>query len=172
MAAPPGLMTREVVVFVGARRWGRAAGFADGVGQGDQVVGRGGWGREVTVVADQVPASGGGEAAGVRLAEVVRVRLREGGQRADHGGGIAVHISQRGYRLPGTAIAGAAPWGPHGGTLFPRLADALATRRPAMHHDSAMEIRHAAPLGRIRAGKRGRYLGNTPEAGGGLGLPT
>jgi hypothetical protein len=108
----------------------------------------------------------------VWLAEVVGVRLREGGQRADHGGRIAVHVGQRSDRLPRTAITGAAPWGPHGGTLFPRVADGLATRRPTMHHDSAMDIRHAAPLGRIRAGKRGRYLGNTPEAGGGLGLPT
>jgi len=150
VAAAARLMAGEVVVVLGARGWRRAGGFADGVGQRDQVVRGGGWRREVAVVADQIPASGGSEAAGVRFAEIVRVWLGEGGQRADHCGGVAVDVGQGGDRLSGTAIAGAAPWGPHGGTLFRRATDALATRRPAMHHDSAMRFRHAAPLGRIR----------------------
>ena len=150
VASAAGLVAGEVVVVFGAWRWRWAGCFADGVGQGDQVVGGGGRGCEVTVVANQIPASGGGEAAGVWLAEVVGVWLRERGQGADHGRGIVVDVGQGGDRLSGTAIAGAAPWGPHGGTLFPRAPDALATRRPAMHHDSAIGTRHAAPMGRIR----------------------
>ena len=92
-----------------ARRRG-AGRFADGVGQGDQVVGRRGRRREVAVVADQLPASGGGEAAGVRFTQVVRVGFGEGGQRADDSRGVAVYVGQRGNRLSGTAIPGAAPW--------------------------------------------------------------
>src|SRR6185295_16452878 len=89
-------------------------------GEGDQVVGGRGRGREIAVVPDEIPASGGGEAARVRLAEVVRVRLGERRQGADDGGRIAVDVGQCGDRLSGTAVPGAAPWGPHGGTLSPR----------------------------------------------------
>jgi hypothetical protein len=55
----------------------------------------------------------------VRFAEVVRVGFGEGGEGSDHGRGVAVDVGQRGDRLSGTAVAGAAPWGPHGGTLSP-----------------------------------------------------
>lgn len=117
MTAAAGLMAGEVVVLLRTRRRGWARSFADGVGQGNQIVGRGRrWG-EIAVVADQFPASGGGEAAGVGFAEVVRVRLGECGKGSDHRRGIAVDVGQGGDRLSGTAVTGAAPWGPHGGTL-------------------------------------------------------
>ena len=110
MAAAAGLVAGEVVVVFGARGWRRAGGFAYGVGQRDEVVRGGGWRREVAVVADQIPASGGSEAAGVRFAEIVCVGLGEGGQRADHRGGVVVDVGQGGDRLSGTAVPGAAPW--------------------------------------------------------------
>jgi hypothetical protein len=108
VASAAGLVAREV--FGVGRGVDRAGGFADGVGQGDQVVGGGGWGCEVAVVADQVPASGGGEAAGVRFAEVVRVGFGERREGAHDGRGIAVYVGQSGDRLSGTAVPGAAPW--------------------------------------------------------------
>jgi hypothetical protein len=87
VAAATGLVAGHVaVVLVGARGWRdrRAGRLTDGVGQGDQVVG-GGRGRgEIAVVTNQIPASGGGEAAGVGLAQVVRVRLGERCQGADN----------------------------------------------------------------------------------------
>jgi hypothetical protein len=108
VAAAAGLVAGEVLGVV--RRIERAAGFADGVGQGDQVVGGGGWGREVAVVADQVPASGGGEAAGVRFAQVVRVGFGERREGTDDSRGITVDIGQGGDRRSGAAVPGAAPW--------------------------------------------------------------
>jgi len=105
-------MAGEVVIFIGARGWrDRGPGrLADGVGQGDQVVGGGrGWG-EIAVVAHQVPASGGGEAAGVGFAQVVGVGLGERREGADDGGRVAVDVGQSGDRLSGTAVPGAAPW--------------------------------------------------------------
>jgi hypothetical protein len=101
-----------MVVLVGARGWrdGGTGGLAYGIGQGDQVVG-GGWGRgELAVVTHQVPASGGGEAAGVGLAQVVGVRLGERREGADDGRRVAVDVGQSGNRLSGTAVPGAAPW--------------------------------------------------------------
>ena len=80
------------------------------------VVGR--WGRtELTVVADKIPAAGGREAAGMRLAEVIRVRLSKRRERADDSRRLRVDIRQRRDGLPGTSVARASPWGPHGGTV-------------------------------------------------------
>ena len=109
MAAAAGLVPGEILVAAGWRRR-RPGRLAYRVGEGDQVVG--GWGRgcEISVVANQVPASGGGEAAGVRLAQVVRVGFGERGERAHDGGGIVVNVGQSGDRLSGTAVPGAAPW--------------------------------------------------------------
>jgi hypothetical protein len=112
VAAAAGLVAGEVGVPVGAWGWGQwgAGGLAHRVGQGYQVVGGGwGWG-EVAVVADQVPASGGGEAAGVGFAQVVRVGLGERRQGADDSRRVAVDVGQSGDRLSGTAVPGAAPW--------------------------------------------------------------
>lgn len=88
----------------------RPSGFTYGVGQGNQVV-RGGrrW-LELAVVADQFPAAGGGEAAGVRLAQVVGMGLGVGGKGTHDRGRLRIHVRQRRDRQPGAAIAGAAPW--------------------------------------------------------------
>src|SRR4051812_6161742 len=60
-------------------------GFADRLGERDEiVVGR--WGRtELAVVPHQVPATRSGQAPGMRLAEVVGVWLGKRRQRADDG---------------------------------------------------------------------------------------
>lgn len=80
------------------------------------VVGR--WGRtELTVVADQVPAAGGSQAAGMGLAEVIGMRLGKRRERADDSRRLRVDIRQRRDGLPGTSVARASPWGPHGGTV-------------------------------------------------------
>ena len=110
MPAAAGLVAGEVLL-VGARRRGRRPGrLAHGVGEGDQVVGGRGRGREIAVVPDEIPASGGGEAASMRLAQVVRVWLGERREGADDGGRVAVDVGQSGDRLSGTAVPGAAPW--------------------------------------------------------------
>ena len=77
------------------------------------------------------PAPGGRKAAGVGLAKVVRVRLGERGQRPDDGRRLVVNVGQRGDGRPGTAVAGAAPWRPHGGTLSP-----LPAVRPRLRRDT------------------------------------
>jgi len=111
MPATTGLLTGKafLVVRTRGRRYGPGR-LAYGLGKGDQIVG-GGWrGRELAVVADQVPATRGGEAAGVRFAQVVRVRLGERRERTDDGGGVAVDVRESGDRRSGTAVPGATPW--------------------------------------------------------------
>jgi hypothetical protein len=81
-----------------------------GVGQCDQVVRGGGWGFELAVVADQFPAAGGGEAAGVRLAQVVGMGLGVGSEGPHNRGRLRIHVRQRRDRQPGAGVAGAAPW--------------------------------------------------------------
>jgi hypothetical protein len=111
MTPAAGLVTGQALVVVGARRGRRRpGGLAHGIGQGDQVVGGGRRRGEIAVVPDKFPASGGGEAAGVRLTQVVRVGFGEGRQGADDRRGVAVDVGQRGDRLSGTAVPGAAPW--------------------------------------------------------------
>jgi hypothetical protein len=111
MATAAGLMTRQGVLLVGARGWrGGSSRFADRVGEGDQVIGSGRRRCEIAVVPHEFPASGGGEAAGVRLAQVVRMGLGKRRQGSDDGRGIAVDVGQSGNRLSGTAVPGAAPW--------------------------------------------------------------
>lgn len=89
---------------------GGTGGFADGFGEGDKIVGGGGGGDEFTFVAYQIPASGGGEAGGVVLAEIVRVGFGVRGERADDGGGVGVDVGQGGDRRVGATGPGAAPW--------------------------------------------------------------
>ena len=102
------------------------------------VVGR--WGRtELTVVADQIPAARGRQAAGVGLAEVVGVRLGKRRERADNRRRLRVDIRQRRDGLPGTSVARASPWGPHGGTvsLHRPLPCAVGPRHAVVDIDSA-----------------------------------
>src|SRR5690606_27085177 len=95
------------------RRLGRTD-LANGLGDGGQVV----WRRlEVAFVTDQLPAARSRQSSGVGLAQVVGVRLAPYRQRPDHRGGLCVDVRQGGDRRPGAAVSGAAPWGPHGGTL-------------------------------------------------------
>lgn len=109
MTAAAGLMALSMVRLV--RAWSDGpGGLTNGLSERDEVVGGGGWRREVAVVADQLPASGGGEAASVCLAQVVRVGFGERGEGADDRRGVAVDVGQRGDRLSGTAVPGATPW--------------------------------------------------------------
>ena len=111
MAAAAGLVTRQGILLIGARGWrGGSSRLAHRVGEGDQVIGGGGWRGEIAVVPHEFPASGGGEAASVRLAQVVRMGLRERREGSDDGGRVAVNVGQSGNRLSGTAVPGAAPW--------------------------------------------------------------
>jgi hypothetical protein len=88
----------------------RAGGLAHGLGQGDQIVGRRRRGRELAVVPHQLPPTGGGQAAGMLLAQVVRVRLGKCRQRPHNSRAVVVDIGQRGDGLAGAAVSGAAPW--------------------------------------------------------------
>src|SRR5262245_58699597 len=64
------------------------------LGEGDEVV-AGGWrGLVLAVVPHEIPAAGRGQAAGVLLAQVVRVGLGERGQRTDDRGGLGVDVRQ------------------------------------------------------------------------------
>lgn len=124
------------------------------LGEGDEVVGAGRRWLELTLMPYDLPASGGGEATGVRLAEVVGVRLGEGRERAHYGCRLVIDIRQRGYGLTGAAVAGATPWGPHGGTVSPLPAS-----------DPRLAVRHA--------GSRDHNLrrGSQPSAESGVGEP-
>ena len=98
------------------------------------------WGRtELAVVADKVPAAGGRQAAGMGLAEVIRVRLGKRRERADDSRRLRVDIRQRRDGLPGTSVARASPWGPHGGTvsLHRPLPYAVGPRHAVADIDSA-----------------------------------
>jgi hypothetical protein len=82
----------------------------NGVGQGHQVVRGGRRGLELPVVTDQFPTAGGGEAAGVRLAQIVGMGLGVRSQWPHDRGRLRIHVRQRRDRQPGAAVAGAAPW--------------------------------------------------------------
>src|SRR6266516_587331 len=77
----------------GLCRGARQGRLPDSVGQRLQVIGflLGRPGRE----PDHIPAAGNSQPVGVRCAQVVAVRLHVAGQRAEHGGGVAVHVGQR-----------------------------------------------------------------------------
>jgi len=88
---------------------GRSGCLPDRLSQGDQIVG-GGWGCfELTLVADEFPATGRGETEGMSFTQVVGVRFGVGGEGADHSRGVRIHIGQGGDSGLGTSIAGAAP---------------------------------------------------------------
>ena len=61
-------------------------------GQRDQVVQANRRRVKLAFVADQIPATGRGQATRVSLAQVVRVRLGERGEGADHRGGVRINI--------------------------------------------------------------------------------
>ena len=93
--------------------------LADRLGQRDQIVNAVRGRVKLTVVPDQIPASGRGQAACVLLAKIIGVRLGEGGERSDDGGRFRIHIRQRRDRQSGAAVARTTPWGPHRRTVSP-----------------------------------------------------
>src|SRR6266542_2081725 len=105
--AAPAQMLSEVGVVAGGAR---AAGLADRLGQRHQIVAAGWRWLEVAVIADQIPASWRGQPPGMLLAQVVGVRLGEGGQRTHDSGRVGIEEGQRRDGRPGAAVAGAAPW--------------------------------------------------------------
>src|SRR6266536_995038 len=80
------------------------------LGERDQVVAAGRGRLVLPVVPDQVPAARRGEAARVRLTQVVGVRLGERRQWPDHRGRLGVHIGQRRDRRLGAAVTRTTPW--------------------------------------------------------------
>lgn len=64
---------------------------------------------QIPVVPDQFPASRGGQATGVRFAEVVGVGFDRPRERADHRGGGGVDIRQGGDRRLPAVVTRAAP---------------------------------------------------------------
>ena len=115
MAATPD----EGMLDLVARRH-RPGCLAHRVGEGNQVIVARRGRTELAVVADQIPPPRCGQPAGMRLAEVVRVRLGERRQWTDDRGRLCVDIRQRRDGLSGASVARASPWGPHGGTVSPR----------------------------------------------------
>jgi hypothetical protein len=103
-------------IFSG-RGW--PARLTDRLGEGDQVVDVVRRRIEFALVPNEIPATRRGQAAGVLLAEIVRMRLGECGERSDDGGGVCVDIRQRRHSQPGAAVARAAPWRPHRRTVSP-----------------------------------------------------
>src|ERR1700677_2606315 len=67
------------------------------VGQRLQVIGAG-LGRLLERQPDHIPATRRGQPAGMLLAQVIAVRLRGRGQRAEHRRGVPVHVRQCVYR--------------------------------------------------------------------------
>lgn len=73
----------------------RLRGLANGVGEGEEVIG----GRALTVVVrepEDLPAARSGESLAVAVAQVVGVWFGVGRQRADDGGLVGVHVGERG----------------------------------------------------------------------------
>src|SRR5690349_15384714 len=77
------------------------AGLPDGLGERGEVVAAVLRRRELPLEADDLPAARRGEAVGVLVAEVVRVRLGLGGQRSDDGRRVGVDVGERGDRVLG-----------------------------------------------------------------------
>jgi hypothetical protein len=100
-------LVREVLM---AGWWRRSRRFTDRLGERHQIIGGGRRRRELASVPNQLPTTWGGQAPGVGLTQVVRVRLGESGERTDDSGGLVIDIGQRGYGLAGAAVSGATPW--------------------------------------------------------------
>lgn len=117
------------------------APFADRVGQCHQIVliGRG-WQR--AGMSNQFPPARGGNPPGMRDAQIPGVRLRDGGQRAHHGGGIRVHERQCRHRIMGAPGPAAATGNIHS----VRLACSAASTAP----DTRSETGAAEPLSNPR----------------------
>lgn len=87
--------TRAIASTCGTTVVAAGTGFADGLGEGGQVVVIGGGRGEAAFVTDHLPAFGGGDARSVYLAQVPGMRLCDGRQWTHDSGGIRVHVRQR-----------------------------------------------------------------------------
>jgi len=94
-------------VLVLTRR--RSCGLPDRLGERDEVVAARRRRLKLAFVPDQVPAARRGKSTGVALAQVVRVGFGEGGEGADHRGGVRVDVGQRGYGRLRATVAGTTP---------------------------------------------------------------
>jgi len=128
----------------------RTAGLPDRLGQRDKIVHAVRWRIEFALVPDEIPAAWGGKTSGVLLAQVVRVRFGERGERTDDGGRIGVDVGQRRDSKPGAAVAGATPWRPHRRTLSPRVVDRWL-RHAAIRRGQAAQDRRGDGMARKRA---------------------
>ena len=91
-----------------------------GLGERDKIINAvGGW-VELTIVAYEIPAPRCGQAPGVLLTQVVRVRLGERCERPNDGGGLGVDVRKCRNCQSRAAVTRATPWGSHRRTLSPR----------------------------------------------------
>ncbi len=67
--------------------------------------------------ADNLPAARSGESLGVRVAQVIRVRLGIGGERPEHGDLVGIHISERRGSRPDARGPGALAGNSHRGSV-------------------------------------------------------
>ena len=106
----------------GLRFLGGTAGLANGIGQGEQVIGAGQQRVRVRSLPKHLPAAGGGETIRVLRAQVIAVRLRVDRQRAEHRGGVGVHVRERGDRRATATRSRAATSRTHGANRNPHPA--------------------------------------------------
>jgi hypothetical protein len=110
VSPPTGLVTGVGVgALLQARRNG-TGGLAYRFRERDQVVRTRRRGLELPLVPNHLPTAWRGQVAGVRLAQVVRVRFGESRERTYHGRRLVIDIGQRGDGLSGAAVTGATPW--------------------------------------------------------------
>jgi hypothetical protein len=76
----------------------QGGGVANGVGERQQVIGPWLLWCRRHGQTQHFPAAGNRQGISMRLAEVIAVRFRVGGQRTQDGGGVCIHVRQGGYR--------------------------------------------------------------------------
>jgi hypothetical protein len=107
MSAAPDLGVDRSKLFATRRR---TSGLTNGLSERNEIVNAARRRIELAVMPDEFPSAGRGQAACVLLAEVIRVRLIEGGKRTDDGGRLGVDIGQRRDCQTWAAVARATPW--------------------------------------------------------------
>ena len=117
--------------------------FSHGVGQGDQIV-LVGTGRQRPGVAHQLPAARRGDPAGVTDAQIPRVRLAHGGQRADDGGRIGIDERQRRHRVMGAPGPAAATGNIHAREAIARSNTGGCRTRAAAERADVQPLRSSA----------------------------
>jgi hypothetical protein len=97
--------------------------FADGVSQRLEVIGMWQRGREFTGVPNNLPTAGNGEPNSVILAEIIGMRLRKCGQRADDRHGIGIDVGQRRDSRLAATSSGTSTDMSHSGRQYPHSRD-------------------------------------------------